>query len=47
MGTAKDPREPKREQPEELKDSTERDKKTSAQTKPEDPEYKITDWASF
>jgi len=47
MGTATDPREPKPEKPESVKDKPAQDEKSSAQTKPETPNYKITDWASF
>lgn len=47
MGTAKDPRDQKREKPEDVKDAPVQNEKTSAQTKPENPDYKITDWASF
>lgn len=47
MGTVKDPRESENEDQDDLQESSEQDEGTSAQSKPEEPRYQITDWASF
>ena len=47
MGTIKDPRKTERKDQEKPQDVSEQEEEASAQPKPETPEYKITDWASF
>lgn len=47
MGTTQDPRKSERKDQKKPEEEVEQEEKSSAQPKPETPDFQITDWASF